>query len=194
LDAGDVTVTTESAGAVPLSPRAFPSISSFASGVVYTTRDRESTALPSETRYRVQIAGSETVPAVALQGEAPAELVEVTLGGVPIAQVVEVPLSQPLDFTWSVGDSADLVYVDVTDTAGRGRAVRCTFGDADGAGSIPAEWLSVFEDEPVLVALHRRRASWSEFVHPRGKPGRAGSATLRFDFELNHVVEFVRQS
>ncbi len=193
LDAGDVTISSDAA-LVALAPRAFPSIASLASGVVYTSRDREEHSLPSSARYRVSVAGSDLVPRLALQGEAPEELSEVTLAGTPIEQVTEVAAEQPLDITWAVGDASDVVYVDLlpTSQAAEFLAVRCAFNDAQGAGSIPDSALEGLADEPVQLSLHRQRTIES-VERSDDALSVEQRARLRFDFELRHIVEFVAE-
>jgi hypothetical protein len=197
LDAGEVTISNgpgaagTGAGTIVLAPRAFPSISSLASGVVYTSRDRDADALPSGAFYRVRIAGSERVSGLELSGRAPRELSQVTVGGMPLDQVTRVATSQPMDLTWDVGSPADRVYVDVLSVDDPDVALRCNFNDAEGSGSISSELLAIFAEEPVVLALHRRRTVSSAPAVLHGEALRPASR-LRFDFELSHVVEFVR--
>lgn len=217
LEAGDVIITSDAA-LVELAPRAFPSISSLASGVVYTTRDRGEHSLPSRSQYTVTVDGSDHVDRLALEGRAPDELSAATLGGLPLQQVTEVSAQQPLDITWAVSeptdsandtdydndsDYADVVYVDIVavdrvsadhqaaelgQSQPRGfetTAIRCSFNDSDGAGTIPQATLASLGYEPVQLSLHRRRTFSS--VSSTGHRAR-----LRFDFAVSHFAELVR--
>lgn len=194
LDAGEVTISSlmgseqAASSTIVLAPRAFPSISSLASGVVYTSRDRDAQGFPSGALYQIRIAGGDQVAGMQLRGRAPRELTQVTVGGVPLEQVEQVAVSQPMDVTWDVGSPSDVVYVDVLSVDAASTALRCSFNDADGAATISPELLAAFRAEPVVLSLHRQRTLIAE---PESL-GQQQATRLRFDFELSHVVEFVR--
>lgn len=187
LGAGTVSLTPEgSTRPIALAPRAFPSVSSFAAGIVYTSRDRDGDALPSNARYNVLVTGSDEFPRLELDAQAPAELSEVTLGGEPFESALEHVATQPLDLTWTVGAAGDIVYADVT-VPGK-RPLRCAFDDADGSGSIAAEALSTLAETETTSAelvLHRRRQ-----VQARGDGG--AELVVLFDFELDHLMQLTR--
>lgn len=169
-----------------LAPRAFPGLSSLASGVMYTSRDRD-IPLPAGAEYQVEIEGSPQVPAMSLIGTAPSFLSGVTVGGTPIEQVTELSVGSPIDLTWDIGRTDDLVVVDVTDVQ-EGRALlRCSYSDGAGAGTVP--WVAVLgslsRDTRAAIRVHRVRVVETKSGSVNGARGE-----LRFDFELTRNVEF----
>ncbi len=195
---------------VSLAPYAFPSISGFASGVVYTSRDRSAEALPSGVPYRVAVAGSPDLPGFTIEGTAPSQLRDVTLGGEPLSQVERISASAPLDVTWLVDRSTsttdpspgdrhsggdvlgDIVVVDLANGDDGSVFVRCTFADEIGAGTIPAEWLDGHSGRG-RVQLHRRRVLSGTLASPAadGSPfsePTLDSARIRLSFDLETSV------
>jgi hypothetical protein len=178
LDAGDVSVTAADVDTT-LAPRAFPTVTDFVSGVVYTTRDLSAEPLPAAVSYTVRAAGSTAVEPLELSGEAPRALSGVTLGGVPLAEVRSVSPSAPINLGWSVGDAGDLVYVELN--AEGAACMVCAFRDEDGAGSVPA---GAFSGRGAgRIAVHRVRSQVFESTGIQ-------SGELRFDFELATDVTF----
>lgn len=169
-----------------LAPRAFPGVSSLASGVVYTSRDRL-TRLPDAAMYQVDVAGGREVGPLTLTGEAPAYLRNVTLSGLPIAQVHELDREAPIDVTWDVGAAEDIVFVEVIDRFDGNVALRCSFADAAGSGTVPWAEEIVATDMPTeaRVSVHRYRRVVTEPTEPMQSRGE-----LRFDFELSQDVRF----
>lgn len=172
---------------ISLAPRAFPGVSSIASGVMYTSRDRE-IPLPARAEYRVDIEGSFQVPSMTLQGTAPAYLSSVTVGGTPLEQLTALSVGSPIDLTWDIGDAEDLVVVDVTDPLDGRAVLRCSYSDAAGAGTVP--WVtplsSLAQDyNQAVLRIHRLRVVETSVEAPIVARGE-----LRFDFELTRNVDF----
>lgn len=169
-----------------LAPRAFPGLSSLASGVMYTSRDR-GMPLPAGAEYQVEIEGSLQVPAMTLTGTAPAFLSGVTVGGTPLEQVTELNLGSPIDLTWNIGQTDDLIVVDVGDVHEGHALLRCSYSDGAGAGTVP--WVAVLSsfsrDSQASIRVHRLRVVETKVGSPNGARGE-----LRFDFELTRNVEF----
>lgn len=180
LQAGDVTLQA-SGVTTRLAPRAFPTVADSISGVVYTTRDRSADVLPAGVRYSVSISGGPDLTPVAVTADAPGALEAVTIGGVQLSEVSSVSTSQPIDLTWSVGASGDLVYAQLVGADGKTAAV-CSFRDDQGAGTINAGFVSALGDG--YLSLHRVRVR--EFAAPGVDRGQ-----LRFDFELAANVSYV---
>lgn len=179
LEAGSVSLSTASSDS-SLAPHAFPTVTDLVSGIVYTTRDRNAEPLPAAVPYTLRASGGAALPALEVVKQAPAELEAVTLGGVPLAEVAEVSVGSPLDFTWGVGASGDTVYVELSSADGT-RSTVCAFRDDAGAGTVPA---GVFVDVgPGRVSLHRVRVGG--FASPGIDVGE-----VRFDFELASGVSF----
>lgn len=174
--------------AVSLAPHAFPSVSSFISGVVYTSRDRSAGALPSGVGYEISVAGSSELPGFGLRAEAPAQLQQVTVGGEPLAALAQVGTQAPLDVTWSVGNPGDVVVVALGTAADGNTLVRCAFADEVGAGTVPLEWLSAASGAG-QVTLHRQRTQQTVRTAP---DGRGHLIQVSFDFETNRAIEFTK--
>lgn len=174
---------------ISLAPRAFPGVSSLASGVMYTSRDRD-IPLPAHAQYQVDIEGSSQVPAMSLLGTAPAYLSRVTVGGTPLEQVSQLSPGSPIDITWDTGSAEDLVVVDVTNSLDGRAVLRCSYVDAAGAGTVP--WvapLSELVEDSVRAELHVHRVRLVEATAAT-PGGTAAQGQLRFDFELTRDVEF----
>lgn len=172
---------------ISLAPRAFPGVSSVASGVMYTSRDRE-TPLPAQADYRVDIEGSFQVPSMTLRGTAPAYLSHVTVGGTPLEQLNALSVGSPIDITWDIGDAEDLVVVDVAAPLDGRAVLRCSYSDAAGAGTVP--WVtplsSLAQDyNQAVLHIHRLRVVETSVEAPIAARGE-----LRFDFELTRNVDF----
>jgi hypothetical protein len=191
LEAGTVQLFPGNQSVVTLAPRAFPGVSNFNSGVVYTTRDR-SASLPSGLDYRVEISGSSRIAAMTIHGVAPRQLDHVTLNGSPLHQVDTLGVLRPQDLTWDVGAPGDVVYVDFT-TDDATESVRCAYADEAGAGTVPAATLSQLRGAG-HVTLHRLRRVRTTPEPSTLAPSGAGMlpqrAELRFDFELGRKVRF----
>lgn len=195
LDAGSVEIRLakrdEGSGpaSVTLAPHAFPSVSSLAAGLVYTTRDRSAEALPSDTRYEVVVDGARSVPHLVFSGDAPPALQGVTLGGVPLENVVAVDGSAPLDLTWEVGATQDVVSVEFSRPDDGQRTLSCTFADDAGAATISPQMLEAARGATRL-SIHRMRSIVREphAAGPGEEPRSYVQSELRFDFELNRLL------
>ncbi len=181
VEAGDVTLTAGGA-TTPLAPHAFPTVGSFASGVLYTTRDRAADGLPPGARYTVTVTGSASIPAFGLVGDAPSMPRGVQIGGADLKDVTEVHTGRPLELTWTPGDATDQVYVELLAYDGS-TSVLCSFRDETGAGSVPADAFS--GAGAGRLAIHRVRLR-------RVEGGTAPAGDIRFDFQVGAPVEFAR--
>jgi hypothetical protein len=181
LEAGDVSIRADGT-LTRLALNLFPPSGS-ASGVIYTTPD-QSAPLPPGASYAIVATGSEAIPPLSIQQDAPSALRDVTVGGVPLERAVALVAGQPVDVTWSVGDAADRVFVEL---AGVDYSVFCSFADEDGSGSVPGALIAKLGTEPVRLAIHRVR----ENVRAQ-EPPRADALVLetrvRFDFELTTTL------
>lgn len=183
LEAGDVSINVD--GVVTrLALNLFPP-SGNASGVIYTTPDQSATPLPPATNYSISATGSDAIPPLTIQHEAPSTLRDVTVGGTPLEHASSFVGGQPLDFTWTEGEASDRVYVELADAD---TSLRCAFVDADGSGTIPGPLTAKLDPESVArVSVHRVRE-----VTRAQAPQRADSMILetmvRFDFELTSVL------
>ena len=184
LEAGDVSIDAEGIVTV-LALNVFPPSGS-ASGVIYTTPDQSAQPLPPDTLYAIRATGSEGIPPLTIQGRAPGTLRDVTLAGLPLGGVVSLSSARPLDLTWSEGDPADRIYVELTDSE---KSIVCGFDDDGGAGTVPAAYTAKLAPESVVrLSVHRvREALQSRGTQPldgMSAEATALEAMVRFDFEL----------
>jgi hypothetical protein len=179
LAAGDVSLDSATAHTA-LAPRAFPTVTDSISGVMYTTRDRSSDALPAGLAYSLRIRGGSDIAPLTVDARAPADVEGATIGGVPFADLEVVSTKQPIDLTWPVGDAGDLVYAQLS--SDDAASTVCTFRDELGAGSIAAGTFAGTGGG--YVSLHRVR------VHEFRGAG-IDRGQLRFNFEVARDVTFV---
>jgi hypothetical protein len=177
VDAGEVSLQV-GGSRNRLVPYNFPTVTDSISGVLYTSRDRQADLLLADTDYQVSADGF----SLTATDRAPAALDGVTASGVPLTEVTSLSTRQPLDLTWNVGASDDIVYVEVTNLDNSLRTV-CSFADDVGAGTVP---LAAFAPgQQGRVALHRVRLYGFGFAGQGASQGE-----LRFDFALSASVQF----
>jgi hypothetical protein len=177
LEAGDVWVGTVGSEAT-LAPHAFPTVTDQIAGVLYASRDRSSSAFPAASSYSVRTAGGPSMPSISITRDAPAELDTVTLGGVALAEVKELGTSAPIDVTWGVGTSGDVVVAELSTPDG---VLACAFRDEVGAGTIPAGKFD--KAGSGRFSLHRIRTATFR------APG-VDFGELAFQFELGTSITF----
>lgn len=182
LEAGDVSIQAGEEEVTRLALNLFPPSGS-ASGVIYTTPD-QSAALPPGARYAIRATGSEAIPPLSLQQEAPSALRDVTVGGVPLERATSLRAGQPLDITWNEGDGSDRVFVEL---AGADANVLCSFADDEGSGSVPGALTATLGPDLVRLALHRVRETAGAQEPPR-VDALIFETTVRFDFELTSTL------
>jgi hypothetical protein len=199
LEAGDVSIQ---AGEMltRLALNSFPPSGS-ASGVIYTTPDQSAAPLPPDENYAIRATGSGTIPPLRIAGRAPASLVDITVGGLPLERATGIVAGQPLDITWAEGLAGDRVYVELADTE---RSFTCAFSDEDGSGTLPAQLTAQLSGGSVgrravgggvvRLSVHRvREAVQPEISLEDGRADNLGDSlsletTVRFDFETTAVL------
>lgn len=177
FDVGDVTIRTPS-DAIPLAARAFPDVGDRVSGMFYTSPDAASD-LPAPGKYILQSSGSPAVERFAVEADAPPALVDVTVGGHPLTEALELDGGEPIDVRWRAeGSKDDLAYVEIV--AENGVAARCAFDDR-GRGVLPASLLrdGVFGKLPVVATLAVHRVRQGSFQVPG-----VDSGEVRFDVSV----------
>jgi len=181
VEAGDVSISTANA-VTPLVPHAFPTVGGFASGVLYTTRDRASSALPAAVPYVLSVSGSQAVPALHAVIDAPKAPASVVVAGVALGEVADLHTGAATELTWAAGDPTDAIYVELLAYDGS-PSVLCSFRDDAGAGTIPADTFA--GTGTGRVAVHRVR---SRHLESKASP----SSDVRFDFQVGSPVDFSR--
>jgi hypothetical protein len=181
VEAGDVSISTADT-VTPLVPHAFPTVGGFASGVLYTTKDRASSALPAAVPYIISASGSSSMPALRAVVDAPRSPATVTVGGVPLSDLLEVHTGSATELGWAAGDASDTIYAELFAYDGS-TSVLCTFRDEAGTGTIPADaFVGVGSGR---LALHRVRSR-----HLDGAS--TTSSDVRFDFQVGSAIDFSR--
>lgn len=177
LNAGEVLLGVSSALTL-LAPRAFPLE---VSGVVYTSRDRESDALPSGAPYLLKTTGSEQLAPLELHVQAPDDLRDITVAGGALELLTVVEGSSSATISWHPGDARDVVYVEITGAPEVGTLGVCAFHDADGHGALPRGLFGASGSGN--LTFHRLREVAADVPTLDG-------AEVRFDFALTAPVTF----
>lgn len=181
LEAGDVAISA-SGTTTPLVPHAFPTVGAFASGVLYTTRDRAASSLPQGVPYVVTASGSPSMMPVHVEADAPPSLSAVAVSGQPLRDVTEVHTGAPIALAWAAGDAPDLVYVELLAYDGSSSTL-CTFHDEAGTGTVPGDAFGGTGQG--RIAIHRVRQR-------RLESSQSPAGELRFDFQIGNAVEFAK--
>ena len=177
LEAGEVWVGAAGTEAT-LAPHAFPTVTDQISGVLYASRGRSASAFPAASQYAVRTAGGPSIPSISITREAPLERDTVTVGGMALGEVKEIGVGSPIDVTWGVGASGDVV---IAELATADRVIACAFRDDMGSGTIPAGRLD--KSGAGRFSLQRiRTASFRTHEIDFGE--------LTFQFELGTSVTF----
>jgi hypothetical protein len=175
LDAGEVSVAA-GGRVTTLALRAFPTVTDFIAGVVYTTRDRAAEPLPAGLTYTLAASGTPALGALSGEASAPAALEGVAVQGTPLAELASFGADRDLTITWAAGESGDSILV-VLD--GGGSVTECAFKDEAGRGTLPVQKLP--PPGGATLAVHRlRQAHFTDADIAGGE--------LRFDFELEASV------
>jgi hypothetical protein len=177
LDAGLVALGANAVQTL-LAPHNFPSE---VSGVVYTSRDRDSEPLPSGAGYSLKMSGSDQLPAMELRVQAPEELTDVMVGADSLSALSSVAAAAEVPFTWRPGDPRDTVYVEVAGSGETGSLGICAFRDSDGRGALPRGLFGA--SGTGSLTFHRLREVAADVPALDG-------AEVRFDFALTAEVAF----
>ncbi len=177
VDLADVgaVVVEGPAGRAALSPRQVPDPVGRVTGVFYVSPSDVAHVTAPGARVALRVSGSAEVSPFTAQAQAPADLADVRLGAQDLARgAVVLPLvaTPSVDLAWEPSDDPrDVVYVDVTGSAGSRSTTRCAFADT-GHASLTAALFVVDEGTIAVHRLHREK-----FAARGIEPGE-----LRFDF------------
>jgi hypothetical protein len=112
----------------------------------------------------------------------------ITLGTIPFAGQMSVPLAPVLDLTWQAGANPNDLLVFVLE--GDDELLTCTFADTEGFGSIPllteSGEAAALPEQESIVSIHRVRTSRTE------PAGEAARARVTFDFGIESRVTFTK--
>jgi hypothetical protein len=180
LDVGDVTLIAGTR-ASPLARQAFPTVTDFIAGVVYTTRDLTSDPLPPSSIYSIVARGAQNIPAFRIDAGAPQEPSNVTLEGMNLGQVTRLTRGIGVDVTWSPGQPGDKFLIEVK-SPDKPNDVTCAFIDTSGKGRLPPDFL--ISRGTVRLEIHRLRTTT---VTIKG----LDRSQVEFDYSLDHLLELV---
>jgi hypothetical protein len=160
--------------------RQLPDVTDVVSGVVYA-RAAEPTLFPAGARYLVHVAGGPDVDPFDVSASAPADPSDVRIAGEDGTAGVVVGAASPLDVSWAVDGSDDLLYLDVQPAGFRcALSEGATLSDEGAHATIPAALL----DEAGSIVVHR--------VHREPLIARGiEDGEIRFDFSRS--VPYVRR-
>jgi len=134
LDVGDVTLST-SGKTRKLSRQAFPTITDFISGVLYTTREPASDFTVARS-MALRTHGSSATPAFTFSVDAVAPPEQILLDGSSLGETTRLSIANTQDIKWTKGKKGDVAWVELGAVAGT-KTISCAFDDSIGAGSIP---------------------------------------------------------
>lgn len=155
-----------------LAPHAFPTVTDWIRGVVYTSRDRGAEHLTPGEVFRFVARSVEGTGDVEVVSASPPSLLDVTLAGQAWDEVEGVEWRPFLDVTWAPATpreattTFDVVTVSVESER---TSWSCSFLDVDGAGSVPLRVARADGDRDIVgvgeearVSVHRVRETASQ--------------------------------
>jgi hypothetical protein len=148
LDVGDLTVIAKGKNQ-RLSRQAFPTVTDFMSGVIYTTRDNPSDfSIDSSLVLRGR--GSTQLPAFNLTANSVEPPRHITLDHIPIDEVTRQSVISSFELRWDKGQKTDYIWLELAATNGR-KSLSCVFVDSDGYGVVPGMQLNLTGDGRLVV-------------------------------------------
>jgi len=180
LDVGDVSLVATNGGS-QLVRQAFPTVTDFIAGVVYTKRDLSSAPLPPATSYTLTSRGAPSIPAFRISMSTPQEPADVRVDGTVIDQVARLARGQGVQFTWKPGKAGDRVEIEVKNSDRPGD-FSCIYDDALGSGYLPAD--AFVAAGTVRLEFHRLRTTTTSV---KG----LDRVQIEFDYALDHLLEII---
>jgi hypothetical protein len=176
LDVGDITVTGKGKSQ-RLSRQAFPTVTDFIAGVLYTTRENPSgfTATPDLT---VRARGSATIPAFTVSTKSVELPLRITIDGTPVNELSRLSSLSSFEVRWTQGRSGDLIWLELGPVIGK-KNLSCAFNDSSGFGIVPGMQLNTTGDGRLVF----HRLSVQEVTI-----GSVDRAEIRFDVRLAQPV------
>ena len=139
LDVGDMTVTAKGK-TQRLSRQAFPTVTDFISGVLYTTRDNPSDfAFAPELVIRAR--GSASVPVFTVSARTIDLPQPITIDNSPISELSRLNGLSGFEVRWAKGRPGDLIWIELGPITGK-KTLSCTFADPQGTGVVPGMLLN----------------------------------------------------
>ena len=176
-----------------LAPHAFPTVTDWIRGVVYTSRDRGAEHLTPGEVFRFVARSVEGTGDVEVVSASPPGLLDVTLAGQAWDEVESVEWRPFLDVTWAPAAARETTPFDVVTVSVETERTSwsCSFLDVEGAGSVPlrvaradGERDVIAAGEEARVSVHRVRESASQLSSD------VDLLEVRFDFSVVTRLRF----
>lgn len=182
LDVGDVSLLGEK-GASALTRQAFPTVTDFIAGVVYTTRDPSAAPPPLSPSYVLSARGAPGILPFKIPVDVPKELTGIQIDNSRLEQVSRLARGQALTVTWQPGAPGDKFEIQVWHSE-QSTEFSCVFSDAAGAAELTPDALGTAGT--VRLTFHRLRSANAEI---RG----IDRTQVEVDFSVDHLVEVVEE-
>lgn len=177
LDVGDVTVASGKRS-MRLARQAFPTVTDFIAGVVYTSRDKNADLLPLDAGLSIRARGTGKLKPFTIDvGDRP-QLERLSLDGAPLSSVNRLAALNAFDLRWEPGAPGDVLWLEFGANNGR-KVVSCAYDDALGGARIPGGMTNELgEARLVLHRLHRAAVALQGF----------DTAEVRFDSRITQPL------
>jgi hypothetical protein len=135
LDVGDISVEGDPRER-KLTRQAFPTVSDFISGVLYTTRDRV-TEFAATKQVTLRARGGASIPSFAAMVDVVSPPQELTIDNTPVGETLRLSTYVNAEIRWTKGRPGDIVWIELGTNHGK-RSMSCAFDDAAGIGTLPS--------------------------------------------------------
>lgn len=177
VDIGDVTIASGKRS-LRLARQAFPTVTDFISGVVYTSRDKHADLLPLDGRLTISARGASKLKPFSAEVRDVPRLERVQIDGTPLGQVVRISVDNAFELQWNKGAPGDVIWLEYAANSGR-KVVSCAFDDSLGSARVPgALSTELGEARLTLHRLHRDSVSLPGF----------DQADIQFDTRVAQAV------
>jgi hypothetical protein len=177
VDVGDVSVISGKRS-LPLARQAFPTVTDFIAGVVYTSRDKNADLLPLDAGLSIRARGRGKLKGFNVEIADLPRLEKIVLDGSPLSTVSRLALLNAFELRWENGAPGDVVWVEFGSNSGH-KIVSCAFDDALGNARVPGGIADeVGEARLTLHRLHRARVALQGFDR----------AEIRFDSRVSQTL------
>jgi hypothetical protein len=177
LDVGEVNVTSGKRS-LRLARQAFPTVTDFIAGVVYTSRDKNADLLPLDAGLSVRAGGSGKLKPFTLDIANRPQLDRLYLDGVPLSTVNRLAALNAFDLRWQPGTPGDVLWLEFGANNGH-KVVSCAYDDALGSARVPGGMTDELGESRLLLhRLHHAAVSLPGF----------DAAEIRFDSRVTQAV------
>jgi hypothetical protein len=139
LDVGEVTVVTQGKNQ-RLLRQAFPTVTDFMSGVIYTTRDNPS-EFSIESKLDLRARGNAGIPAFTVTASTVPPPRPITIDNTPFDEWTRQSILSNFELKWEKGRAEDLIWVELGVSNGR-KTLSCVYDDQQGFGVVPGMQLN----------------------------------------------------